>query len=204
MNQTFKSVIIILLAALVFGAVRFFMLDRPRSDRRETRKALAPGDREADAGTASDASSDAQDSGMEKSIPPANEKPAKTRAQRDKEKFDVGEMRNEAEDMIRRFRGTPEERQEVIEECRVGKALILEITDAFVSGGAFDDMSPEDLMKAREDFEKEFRAELEYIQSGKLQRMLKTPEEQEIIGSTIEVVQQFLETIDNALISAGY
>ena len=202
MNRTLSSVIVILLAALVFGAVRFFMLDRPRSDRTEARSDRDPGDREADAGTASDAPSDTQDAGMEKSIPPAKDKPVKTRAQRDKEKFDVGEMRNEAEDMIRRFRGTPEERQAVIEECETGKALILEIMD--ISVAAFDSMPPEGLMEAREDFEKEFRAELEYLQSGKLQRMLKTPEEQEVIGSTIEVVQQFLETLDNALISAGY
>lgn len=202
MNRTLKSVIIILSAAIVFVAVRFFMLDRPRSDRTETRSDRAPGDREAGAGTASDAPSDTQDSGMEETIPPAKEKPTKTRAQRDKEKFDVGEMRNEAEDMLRRFRGTPEERQDVIEECETGKALILEIMD--ISVAAFDSMPPEGLMEAREDFEKEFRAELDYLQSGKLHRMLKTQEEREVLGSTFDVVQQFLETLDNALISAGY
>ena len=34
--------------------------------------------------------------------------------------------------------------------------------------------------------------------------MLKTPEEKEVIGSAIEVVQQFLERLDEALHSAGY
>ena len=127
---------------------------------------------------------------------------AKTREERDKEKFDVAEMRNGAEDMIRRFRGTPEERQEVIEECEAGKQLILAIMDMTVQD--YDSMSPDELREAREDFEKEFRAQLDYLQTGRLHRMLKTPEEQEIIGSTFDVVQQFLETIDNGLRAAGY
>ena len=129
-------------------------------------------------------------------------KSGKTLAERNKDKFDVGEMRREAEDMLERFRGTPEERQDVIEECEAGKAFILAITDDAVA--AFDDKSPEELRKAREEFEKEYRAELDYIQTGKLQRMLKTPEEQEVIGSTIEVVQQFLERLDEGLHAAGY
>ena len=129
-------------------------------------------------------------------------KSGKTLAERNKDKFDVGEMRREAEDMLQRFRGTPEERQDVIEECEAGKALILAITDDAVA--AFDDKSPEELRKAREEFEKEYRAELDYLQTGKLQRMLKTPEEQEVIGSTIEVVRQFLERLDEGLHAAGY
>lgn len=129
-------------------------------------------------------------------------KSGKTLAERNKDKFDVGEMRREAEDMLQRFRGTPEERQSVIDECEDGKAFILAITDASIA--AFDDKSPEELRKAREEFEKEYRAELEYLQTGKLQRMLKTPEEQEVIGSTIEVVQQFLERLDEGLHAAGY
>ena len=129
-------------------------------------------------------------------------KSGKTLAERNKDKFDVGEMRREAEDMLQRFRGTPEERQSVIDECEDGKAFILAITDDAVA--AFDDKSPEELRKAREEFEKEYRAELEYLQTGKLQRMLKTPEEQEVIGSAIEVVQQFLERLDEGLHAAGY
>ena len=134
--------------------------------------------------------------------PQQQEKPAKTRAERDKDKFDVGEMRNEAEDMLRRFRGTPEERQDVIEECEAGKALILAIADLAVA--EYNDMSPEELMEARKEFEKEYRAELDYLQTGRLHRMLKTPEEREVLGSTFDVVRQFLETLDNALHSAGY
>ena len=129
-------------------------------------------------------------------------KSGKTLEERNKDKFDVGEMRREAEDMLQRFRGTPEERQDVIEECEAGKAFILAITDDAVA--AFDDKSPEELRKAREEFEKEYRAELDYLQTGKLQRMLKTPEEEEVIGSTIEVVQQFLERLDEGLHAAGY
>ena len=129
-------------------------------------------------------------------------KSGKTLAERNKDKFNVGEMRREAEDMLQRFRGTPEERQSVIEECEDGKAFILAITDEAVA--AFDDKSPEELRKAREEFEKEYRAELEYLQTGRLQRMLKTPEEQEVIGSAIEVVQQFLERLDEGLHAAGY
>lgn len=129
-------------------------------------------------------------------------KPAKTREERDKAKFDVGEMRNGAEDMLRRFRGTPEERQEVIDECKAGNELILAITDLAVA--EYNDMSPEELRKAREEFEKDYRAQLDYLQTGRLHRMLKTQEEREIIGGAFDAVQQFLETLDNALHSAGY
>ena len=119
-----------------------------------------------------------------------------------KAKFDVGEMRHEAEDMLRRFRGTPEERQEVIDECEDGKALIQWITE--VTESSIEKMSSEELEKERASFEKDYRAQLDYLQTGRLQRMLKTPEEQEVIGSTIEAVQNFLEHLDNALHSAGY
>ena len=129
-------------------------------------------------------------------------KSGKTLAERDKDKFNVGEMRNEAEDMLRRFRGTPEERQDVIEECEAGKALILAIADAAV--GEYDSMSPEELREAREEFEKEYRAQLDYLQTGRLQRMLKTPEEQEVIGAAFDAVQNFLERLDAALNAAGY
>ena len=129
-------------------------------------------------------------------------KSGKTLEERNKDKFNVGEMRREAEDMLQRFRGTPEERQSVIDECEDGKAFILAITDA--AAAAYEKMSSDELRKAREDFEKDYRAQLDYLQTGRLQRMLKTPEEQEVIGSTIEVVQQFLERLDDALHAAGY
>ena len=117
-------------------------------------------------------------------------------------KFEVAEMRNEVEEMVRKFRGTPEDRQEVIEECEGGKELIRLFAD--LSESSIENMSPEELEKERESFEKEYRAQLDYIQTGQLQRMLKTPEEEEVIGSTIEAVQEFLERIDGALHSAGY
>ena len=115
---------------------------------------------------------------------------------------EVEEMRNEVEEMVRKFRGTPEERQEVIEECEGGKELIRLFAD--LSESSIEKMSPEELEKERENFEKEYRAQLDLIQSGELQQMLETPEEEEVIGSTIEAVQEFLERIDDALQSAGY
>ncbi len=127
---------------------------------------------------------------------------AQTSSDREQSKFDVGEMRNEVEEMVRKFRGTDEERQEVIEECEGGKELIRLIADLSVT--SIDNMSPEELEKERESFEKEYRAQLDFLQTGQLQRMLKTPEEEEVIGSTIEAVQGFLEQLDEALHSAGY
>ena len=115
---------------------------------------------------------------------------------------EVVEMRNEVEEMVRKFRGTPEERQEVIEECEGGKELVRLFAD--LSESSIEKMSPEELEKERENFEKEYRAQLDLIQSGELQQMLETPEEEEVIGSTIEAVQEFLERIDGALQSAGY
>ena len=115
---------------------------------------------------------------------------------------EVEEMRNEVEEMVRKFRGTPEERQEVIEECEGGKELIRLFAD--LSESSIEKMSLEELEKERENFEKEYRAQLDLIQSGELQQMLETPEEEEVIGSTIEAVQEFLERIDGALQSAGY
>ena len=127
---------------------------------------------------------------------------AQTSSDREQSKFDVGEMRNEVEEMVRKFRGTDEERQEVIKECEDGKELIRLIADLSVT--SIDNMSPDELEKERESFEKEYRAQLDFLQTGQLQRMLKTPEEREVIGSTIEVVQGFLEQLDEALHSAGY
>ena len=123
-------------------------------------------------------------------------------SKREKAKFDVGEMRREAEDMLRRFRGSEEERQDVIEECEDGKALILLIAE--LSESSIEGMSPEELEKERESFEKDYRAQLDFLQTGQLQRLLKTPDEREIIGSTYDAVQDFLERIDEALHSAGY
>jgi hypothetical protein len=121
---------------------------------------------------------------------------------REKAKFDVAEMRNEIEDMLRKFRGTPEERQEVIDECEQGKELFQLIAE--LSESSIEEMSPEELEKERESFEKQYRAQLDYLQTGRAQRMLKTPEEQEVIGGAIEAAQDFLERIDAALQSVGY
>lgn len=145
---------------------------------------------------------DEPDIRAEDSRPAGIRKSGKTLDERNKAKFNVGEMRHEAEDMLRRFRGTPEERQEVIEECEGGKELIRLIAD--LSESSIEKMSPEELEKERENFEKDYRAQLDFIQTGQLQHMLKTPEEEEVIGSTIEAVQEFFERIDNALHSAGY
>ena len=116
--------------------------------------------------------------------------------------LDVAEMRQEVEEMVQRFRGTPEERQEVIDECEAGRELIRMIAD--LNESSMEKMSPEELENAREDFEKDYRAQLDYLQTGQLQSMLETPEEQEIIGGTIEVMQDFMERIDAALQAAGY
>jgi len=200
MNSRLYTVLMIIASMLMLAAAVIALRSRPRlqpSGEFESRENIfidvaSPDDKleESDA--------HAEDFRSAKS----RNKSGKTLAERNKDKFNVGEMRREAEDMLQRFRGTPEERQSVIEECEDGKAFILAITDASIA--AFDDKSPEELRKAREEFEKEYRAELEYLQTGKLQRMLKTPEEQEVIGSTIEVVQQFLERLDEGLHAAGY
>ena len=195
MNSRLYTVLILVGSALMLAAAVIALRSRFRQSGGEAgpgieAQAAEPGDAAED--------SDARAARLSKS----RSKSGKTLAERNKDKFDVGEMRREAEDMLQRFRGTPEERQSVIDECEDGKAFILAITDASIA--AFDDKSPEELRKAREEFEKEYRAELDYLQTGKLQRMLKTPEEQEVIGSTIEVVQQFLERLDEGLHAAGY
>ncbi len=132
----------------------------------------------------------------------ANSEVVEMRNEVEEMRNEVEEMRNEVEEMVRKFRGTPEERQEVIEECEGGKELIRLFAD--LSESSIEKMSPEELEKERENFEKEYRAQLDLIQSGELQQMLETPEEEEVIGSTIEAVQEFLERIDDALQSAGY
>ena len=199
MNSRLYTVLMVIASMLMLAAAVIALRSRPRlqPDEAESREDIfidvaGPDDK------LEETDVDAKASRSTKS----RSKSGKTLEERNKDKFDVGEMRREAEDMLQRFRGTPEERQDVIEECEAGKAFILAITDDAVA--AFDDMSPEDLRKARAEFEKEYRAELDYLQTGKLQRMLKTPEEEEVIGSTIEVVQQFLERLDEGLHAAGY
>ena len=199
MNSRLYTVLILVASALMLASAVVALRTRPRlqPDEAESREDIfidvaGPDDK------LEETDVDAKASRSTKS----RSKSGKTLEERNKDKFDVGEMRREAENMLERFRGTPEERQDVIEECEAGKALILAITDESVA--VFDDMSPEELRKAREEFEKEYRAELDYLQTGRLQRMLKTPEEQEVIGSTIEVVQQFLERLDEGLHAAGY
>ena len=123
-------------------------------------------------------------------------------ADREKAELAVAEMRQEVEEMVRRFRGTPEERQEVIDECEAARELIRMIAD--LNESSIEKMPPEDLEKERENFENDYRAQLDFLQSGQLQSMLKTPEEQEVIGDTIDVMQDFLERTDAALQSAGY
>ena len=199
MNSRLYTVLIVIASMLMLAAAVIALRSRPRfqpSGEAESREDIfidvaGPDDKMEETSARADARS-----------VKSRSKSGKTLEERNKDKFDVGEMRREAEDMLERFRGTPEERQSVIEECEDGKAFILAITDEAVA--AFDDKSPEELRKAREEFEKEYRAELEYLQTGKLQRMLKTPEEHEVIGSTIEVVQQFLERLDEGLHAAGY
>ena len=138
----------------------------------------------------------------EDSRPAKGRKSGKTLDERNKAAFEVGEMCREVEEMIQRFRGAPEERQEVIEECEEGRELVRLIAEISVS--SIENMSPEELEEERENFERDYRAQLDYLQTGRLQRMLKTPEEQEVIGGTIETVQDFLERIDEAMHSAGY
>ena len=204
MKSAFKVVVLFTVAAILCAAT-FILVPRLRTP------AAGSGSEEvADAEEVQGDNAEVEVSGMEKSAPAVS---PRTRVRntsssessfddREQSKFDVAEMRNELEEMLRKFRGTPEERQEVIEECEGGKELIQLFAD--LSESSIEKMSPEELEKERENFEKEYRAQLDYIQTGELQRMLRTPEEEEVIGSTIEAVQEFFERIDNALHSAGY
>ena len=205
MNPNIKTGIIVVAAAILCVAA-FALVPHLRHHAVES--GISEPDREEefqDDKTEADVSHDSEDS---PAVASSGRKPIERNAslgklsQREKGKFDVGEMRREAEDMLRRFRGTPEERQEVIDECEDGKELIRLIAE--LSESSIEEMSPEELEKERESFEKDYRAQLTFLQTGQLQRMLRTPEEREVIGSTIEVVQDFLERVDNALHSAGY
>ena len=201
MNNRLYTVLILIASALMLAAAVIALRSGPR---------LQPSEEEAEPYVVEEefpraepgGTADEPDIRAEDSRPAGIRKSGKTLDERNKAKFNVGEMRHEAEDMLRRFRGTPEERQDVIDECEDGKELIRLIAD--LSESSIDKMSPDELEKERESFEKDYRAQLAFLQTGQLQRMLKTPEEEEVIGSTIEAVQEFLERIDNALHSAGY
>ena len=200
MNNRLYTVLILIASALMLAAAVIALRSGSR---------LQPSEGETEPIVEECSRAEPGDTADETDTRTADSRPAKNRSksgksldERNKAKFDVGEMRNEVEDLVRRFRGTPEERQEVIEECEDGKELIKLFGE--LSESSIEKMSPEELEKERESFEKDYRAQLDFLQTGQLQRMLKTPEEEEVIGSTIEAVQEFLERIDGALHSAGY
>ncbi len=200
MNNRLYTVLILIASALMLAAAVIALRSGSR---------LQPSEGETEPIVEECSRAEPGDTADETDTRTADSRPAKNRSksgksldERNKAKFDVGEMRNEVEDLVRRFRGTPEERQEVIEECEDGKELIKLFGE--LSESSIEKMSPEELEKERESFEKDYRAQLDFLQTGQLQRMLKTPEEEEVIGSTIEAVQEFLERIDDALHSAGY
>lgn len=201
MNNRLYTVLILIASALMLAAAVIALLSGSRLQPSEDEAEPYVVEEEVPRAKPGD-TADEPDTRTRDSRPSESRNSGKTLAERNKAKFDVGEMRREAEDMLQRFRGTPEERQEVIEECEGGKELIRLIAD--LSESSIEKMSPEELEKERESFEKDYRAQLDFLQTGQLQRMLKTPEEKEVIGSTIEVVQEFLERIDGALHSAGY
>ena len=202
MNNRLYTILILIVSALMLAAaviaLRFGSRLQPSEDEAEPGYVVEEEFPRVEPGE----TADEPETRAENPRPTKSRKSWKSLDERNKAKFDVGEMRNEVEDMVRKFRGTPEERQEVIDECEDGKALIQWITE--VTESSIEKMSSEELEKERASFEKDYRAQLDYLQTGRLQRMLKTPEEQEVIGSAIEAVQNFLEHLDNALHSAGY
>ena len=200
MNTTVKTILVLALAASVLGVATVFLLPRLRSAPDRPAPELEAGMPDHGSNDAADAADDpsAKDSRPAQSV----RKKRKSLAELNKAQFDVGEMRNEAEDWIRRFRGTPEERQKVTEELRDDTELILLIADAAES--SIENMTSDELEKERADFEKKYRALLDYLKTGRLQRMLKTPEEQEVIGTAFDAAQSFLERLDAALNAVGY
>ena len=148
MNSRLYTVLMVIASMLMIASAVIALRSRPRfqpSGEAESREDIfidvaGPDDKLEETDVDAKASRSAKSRG----------KSGKTLEERNKDKFDVGEMRREAEDMVQRFRGTPEERQSVIEECEDGKAFILAITDEAVA--AFDDKSPDELRKAREEF----------------------------------------------------
>ena len=201
MDRTFKPIVFFAAAALFLGSAAVLLFPHLRREDRSPHQQNAEQPDDLAPGNADGHEEDVAVLLKRRSDRSALN-PAKTLAERDKAKYDVGEMRNEAEDMLRRFRGSPEERRDVINECREGTDLLRMIGD--LAAESYELMTPEELEKAREEFEKNYRAQLDYLQSGRLQRMLKTPEEQEVIGSTFEAAQDFLERLDEALNAAGY
>jgi len=206
MSSAFKTAVLVTVAAILCAAT-FILVPHLRNvmavsdgyESSDEENGLGETDEtEAKASSAAESSN----TGFSRAKQTARNRSSDSFVDREETKFEVAEMRNEVEEMVRKFRGTPEDRQEVIEECEGGKELIRLFAD--LSESSIENMSPEELEKERESFEKEYRAQLDYIQTGQLQRMLKTPEEEEVIGSTIEAVQEFLERIDGALHSAGY
>lgn len=199
MNQTVRFLVVLVPAALVLGAAMIFLSPHLR-----TAPEHRPPARQED-GITPGGATDKQDwrpSSRGSRSTRTDRNNEKSLADQEKAKFDVGEMRNEAEDWVRKFRGTPEERREIVEKLQDDLKLIRLIGDAMES--SIEEMSPEELEKERADFEKNYRAQLDYLKTGRLQRMLKTPEEQEVIGAAFEAAQDFLERLDAALNSAGY
>ena len=201
MNPAVRIIVVPVSAVLVLGAAAVFLLPHLRTGteyrppaRQENENGIQPGGE-------SDKPDTRRSSKASRSVR-TDRNNTKSFADSEKAKFDVGEMRNEAEDWLRKFRGTPEERREIVEKLRDDTELILLIGDAMES--SIEEMSPDELEKERADFERNYRAQLDYLKSGRLQRMLKTTEEQEVIGSAFEAAQDFLERLDAALNAAGY
>ena len=196
MNPTVRSIVVLVSAVLVLTVAAVFALPHLRTSP-EPRSSSQPED-----GAPPDETSDRLPTAKRPRTERAAGKNAKSLADREKAAFDVGERRNEAEDWVRKFRGTPEERREIVEQLRDDTELILLIGDA--AEASIEAMSQEELEKERADFEKNYRAQLDYLKTGRLQRMLKTPEEQEVIGAAFDAAQNFLERLDAALNAAGY
>lgn len=199
MNRTVRFPVILVSTVLILGAATIFLLPYLRTGP-ESRPPARQEDGIPPGGTLD--RPDARLSSKRFRSVRTERKNTRSFADSEKAKFDVGEMRNEAEDWIRKFRGTPEERREIIEKLRDDTKLILLIGDAMES--SIEEMSPDELEKERADFERNYRAQLDYLKTGRLQRMLKTPEEQEVIGTAFEAAQNFLERLDAALNAAGY
>ena len=199
MKRTVRIPAVFVSAVLVLGAATVFLLPHLRTTGPEYRPPARQEDGITPGGTSDRL--DARSSKGSRSVR-TERKNTRSFADSEKAKFDVGEMRNEAEDWIRKFRGIPEERREIVEKLRDDTKLILLIGDAMES--SIEEMSPDELEKERADFERDYRAQLDYLKTGRLQRMLKTPEEQEVIGSAFDAAQNFLERLDAALNAAGY
>ena len=199
MNPTVKYIVVFVLAASFLGVATVFILPRLRTSPDNPVPAQADGVSD---GRVDETAAGADDSRSKTSRSTQTTGIKKTLAERNQAKFDVGEMRNEAEDWVRRFRGTPEERRKVIEELRDDTELILMIADATES--SIENMTSDELEKERAHFEKDYRPLLDYLKTGRLHRMLKTPEEEEVIGTAFDAAQHFLEHLDAALNSQGY